>query len=220
VRLSSPSEDQPRRVAPRWLGRSPHAVVLAELGFGVFRDKVPFRSGEAREGPLLGFDSPSEYCRGAPPDAALAVFPPARAGGSGPPLLGFLVPTALCSRVPVSAAPGVTGCRRRGLPIPRPCRPRAFSAPRRVQPHRLEKTRVSPDPPSTALAPELCGLVSCRNAHGIRPTELSPPGEPYRLAAAFVLPCGFDVDHVRRDGSGVSRSLSTERRRPSRAADP
>jgi hypothetical protein len=218
--LPPPSEDPPRRVAPRWLGRSPHAVVLAELGFGVFRDEVPFKSGEAREGPLLEFDTPSEYCRGALPDAALAVFPPARADGSGPPLLGFLVPTALCSRVPVSAAPGGTGRRRRGVPTPHPCRPRAFSAPRRVQPRRLERARVSPDPPSTALAPELCGLVSCRDALGIRPSEPSPLGEPYRLAAALMLPCGFGLDRYRRDGSGSSRSLSTERRRPSRTADP
>jgi hypothetical protein len=62
------------------------------------------------------FDSPSEYCRGALPDAALAVFPPARAGGSGPPLLGFLVPTALCSRCPYLLRPaepdaGGEGCR-------------------------------------------------------------------------------------------------------------
>jgi len=119
----------------------------------VFRDGVPFKSGEAREGPLLGFDSPSEYCRGALPDAALAVFPPARADGSGPPLVGFLVPTALCSRVPVSAASGVTGRRRRGLPIPHPCRPRAFSAPRRVQPRRLEKTRF-PEPTLDGARPE------------------------------------------------------------------
>jgi hypothetical protein len=135
----SPSEDRPRRVAPHRLGRSPPAVVLAELGFGVFRGEVPFKSGEAREGPLVGFDSPSEYYRGALPDPALAVFPPARAGGSGPPLLGFLVPTALCSRVPVSAVSGGTEHGRRGVPIPHPCRPRAFSAPRRVQPRRRER---------------------------------------------------------------------------------
>jgi hypothetical protein len=125
--------------------------------------------------------SPSEYDRGAPPDSALAVFPPALAGGSGPPLLGFFVPTALCSGMPGSATIGGADRGRRGLPPPRPCRPRAFSAPRRVRPRRRRKTRVAPDPPATALAPELCGLVSCRNALGIRPSEPSPLGEPCRL---------------------------------------
>jgi len=189
----SPSEDRPRRVAPHRLGRSPPAVVLAELGFGVFRGGVPFKSGEAREGPLVEFDSPSEYCRGALPDAALAVFPPARAGGSGPPLLGFLVPTALCSRVPVSAVSGGTEHGRRGVPIPHPYRPRAFSAPRRVQPRRLEETRF-PGPLLDGARPGT--LRPCFMPQ--RPWDLPFRAFPSRRAVppcgGLLLPCGFELD--------------------------
>lgn len=56
----------------------------------------------------MKFGSPSEYCRGAPPDRLFAgCCPPARADGSGRPLVGFNVPTTHELRVPRSAVTGL-----------------------------------------------------------------------------------------------------------------
>jgi hypothetical protein len=65
--------------------------------------------------PLVKFGSPSEYCRGTPPDRFVTgSASPTCAGDSGcTPLLGFLVPTAFLFQVPRSAttelAPAVGG---------------------------------------------------------------------------------------------------------------
>jgi len=98
------------------------------------------------------FGSPSEFS-GVHRPTALAVCPEgSRPFGSGPPLLGFFAPTTLSFRVPRSAATGVTDRGRRGLPHPRRCRPRAFSAPRRIQPRRPARTRL-PGPARDVACP-------------------------------------------------------------------
>jgi len=77
--------------------------------------------------PLLRFDSPSEYDRGALPER-LSPFLSRRLAPtrSGPPLLGFFVPTTFDSRCPVSATIGSTDRGRRELPHPRPVPPSGF----------------------------------------------------------------------------------------------
>lgn len=162
----------------------------------------------------MGFDSPSEYFRGAPPDSALAVFPPAFADGSGPPLLEFLVPTAFQSQVPRSSAIGVTDRGRRELPSSRRCRPRALSAPRRFElpaPFEPELPRARP----TRAFPKTCAaLFHAADALGIFPTELSPLEEPCCLPTAVVLPCGFSDSTATSDAKapGISRPVSPRRR--------
>jgi hypothetical protein len=176
--------------------------------------------------PLLELDSPSEFYRGAPPDAALAVFPPAfrrRIGTS--PLLGFCAPSTLALRVPPSsAATGANADRgRRGVPLPHRCRPRAFSAPRRFEPRRPARPGL-PRVRSRQRLPRNCAaLFHAANVLGVRPTEPSPPGEPCRLPAAVASlrvrarPCRGAAARARREGFRCA--LDPEPRRGHEAHD-
>jgi len=142
--------------------RSPHVRCPCETGLRGFPQPDHPLERELEKDSLVGFDSPSEFSVGAPPDSALAVFPPALADGSGPPLLEFLVPTAFQSQVPRSSATGVTDRGRRELPRSRRCRPRVLSTPRRFELPRSVRTRVAPSPPEPRFPQDLRSLISCR----------------------------------------------------------
>lgn len=180
------------------------SVALARLDFG-FPQPGPPLERELERASLVGFDSPSEFSVGAPPDSALAVFPPAFADGSGPPLLEFPVPTAFQSQVPRSTASGEADRGRRELPRSRRCRPRALSAPRRFElldPHEPELPRAR----TNRAFPKTCAaLFRAADALGIFPTELSPLEEPCRLSTAVCSLAGSATRHRtparRRQGS-------------------
>jgi hypothetical protein len=171
-------------------------------------------------------DSPSEYHRGAPPDSALAVIPPALASGSGRRLSwGFCAPSTLALRVPPSSATtGANAVRgRRGLPGPRRCRPRAFSAPRRFEPRRPARPGFPRVRSRQRLPRNYAALFHAANVLGVRPTEPSPLGEPYRLPAAVASlrvrarPCRGAVARARREGFRCA--LDPEPRRGHEAHD-
>jgi hypothetical protein len=205
VGLSSPSEvSSASRSARLGSRRSPHVLALAGLDSGVFLDAGPPHGRKLMRDPLLKFDSPSECYRGAPPDSALAVFPQALAVRTGTRLSWGSAPLRRlrygCHR---AATTGANADRvRRGLPDPHRCRPRAFSAPRRFW-LRHPADPGCPELLRTTLAPKLRGLLSCRDVPGVRPAELSPPGEPYRLVGGRCFPAG-STSIVSRRGDACS----------------
>jgi len=200
--------------------RSPHVRCPCETGLRGFPQPGPPLERELERASRVGFDSPSEFSVGAPPDSALAVFPPALAGGSGPPLLEFPVPTAFQSQVPRSSTIGETDRGRRELPRSRRCRPRALSAPRRFELPRPARTRVAPCPHEPRFPQDLRSPIPCRR----RPWDFPYRAFPSRRAVppldGRLLPCGFG-DSTPNSGAkapGISRPVSP-RRRP-RAAPP
>jgi hypothetical protein len=119
-------------------GLSPLALALAGPGFGVFRVESPVPSVSWRR--ILSWSStPLRSTAGVrlPTGLPTGHCPPTCADGSGYASPGIPRPYGV-------RAPGAPFCRdraraghgRRGMPLPRRCRPRAFSAPRRFQPRR------------------------------------------------------------------------------------
>lgn len=175
---------QPRRVAPYRLGRPPHALAVAGLGFGVFRDEV-LRSSESLSSASREVRLPFRVLRGAPP-------------------AGFRRwPRELALTVRVRLSWGSSPLRRmrsRCHPLPRPARPAAGdegchalvgAAHGLSQPpggsghdapleHKLPHTRSRRRLPRNSTA-----LFHAASALGVFPTELSPLEEPCRLPAAL-----------------------------------
>jgi hypothetical protein len=199
------------------------SVPLASADFEVFRDRTTFPNLLLRlvaetpeppvaelgseKGPLLRFDSPSEYCRGALPERLSPSVSPACASARvrlswGSSSLRRLTQGA--PFLPRSARPtaGDEGYRTLARFRPRasstrpssPCGAldRASVAPRRFEPRRLLQARVSPLPQfRRRYAPELSQPVTRpRHVPGIRPSELSLPEEPCRLSTAFCFLAG------------------------------
>jgi hypothetical protein len=157
--------------------------------------------------PLLRFDSPSEYDRGALPERLSPSVSPACAsarvrlswGSSSLRRLTQGAPFLPRSARPTAGDEGYhTLARfRPRASSTRPSSPcgaldRASVAPRRFEPRRLLQARVSPLPQfRRRYAPELSQPVTRpRHVPGIRPSELSLPGEPCRLSAAFCFLAG------------------------------
>jgi hypothetical protein len=109
------------------------------------------------------------------------------------------------------------------VPPPHRCRPRAFSAPRRFEPRRPARPGL-PRVRSRQRLPRNCAaLFHAANVLGVRPTEPSPPGEPYRLPAAVASlrvrarPCRGAAARARREGFRCA--LDPEPRRGHEAHD-
>lgn len=119
----------------------------------------------------MRFDSPSECCRGAPPER-LSSSCRRLSTALGHVSPGVLSPyDAVRSRRPVPTAADSTDRVRRGTPLPRPVPPPGFLSPSAVSAATPRSTRVAPCPLETSLDPQLCGLVSCRKR---------PWGSPFR----------------------------------------
>jgi len=148
--------------------------------------------------PLVKFGSPSEYCRGTPPERFFTEVRPAgsrrRLGHYTSPGVprpyGVLVPGA-----PFCHDRARAGRGRRGIPLPRRCRPRVFSTPRRFQPRRRTWTRVAPDPRFTSsLRPERsrpCFMPQTPLGFSLQSFPLSESRAAFRRP---VLPCEFGLD--------------------------
>jgi hypothetical protein len=170
VRLLSPSEVHPRRVAPHGFGAPPTPF---ERSRGVPRRGLS-RGFEAREA-SLGVELLSRVLRVA---AARRPSPPAprervgRSGGRDPPLVSFSSHVATTSGAPVATPPLARRRGRRGSPGPRRCRPRGSRPPRRFR------------PPDASRPSRVARVVESR------PSELSLPGEPCPLVAGLSFRAG------------------------------
>jgi len=207
VGLPSSSEDSaPPRSAP-WLGRPPHALALAGPGSGVFRDEVL---------------SPSESLRSASREVRL----PFRVLRGAPPAGLRRLPRELAPTVRVRLSWGSSPLRRMRSgchPLPRPARPIAgdegchalagaahgLSQPLGGSGHDAPLEHSYPHTLETSLAPELGGLVSCRQRPWGSPYRAFPSRGAVPPPSGLLLPCGFGLD---RDSGAktaeVSRSVS------------
>ncbi len=122
-----------------WLRALPPCPCPCGRGLRGVSRQDPHLGRKLEMDPLVKFGSPSEYCRGTPPERFFTEVRPAgsrrRLGHYTSPGVprpyGVLVPGA-----PFCHDRARAGRGRRGIPLPRRCRPRVFSTPRRFQPRR------------------------------------------------------------------------------------
>jgi hypothetical protein len=173
------------RVAPHGFGRSLPALTLAGPGFEVFRERVTFPSKPEKD-PLVRFDSPSEYCRGALPERPSPLLPPA-----------FADARVRLSWGSSSLRRDHSGCPALPRSVTRPREAKGANPPPGSALGVLpplgglsragdRRARVAPLPPTSAVATprSSAALFHAANVPGIRPPELSPPEEPCRREAA------------------------------------
>jgi hypothetical protein len=160
----------------------------------------PSRALKPEKDPLLRFDSPSEYCRGAPPER---LSPSCRrlspALGSVSP--GVLSPyDAVRSRRPVSYHGRLDRPRETRVATPSPGSALGLSQPPGGFSSVLGVRRTCPGCPVHAVAPKppwsSRSLVPCRERPWDSPFRAFPSRGAVPPFDGLLLPCGFDVDRA------------------------